>query len=158
MDPAKHLWRVLGLTPSHRHYSEVLLLFTCLACSRAEQNIPSYTPNYVKCAWFLGFIANEIITVVLLRLTKTFWKKMGLCWEESVFIAKTLKKMLVFAIWMWKTVKLTWALFYIFCHLKRISEAINIGRKMKHKTLNDNITFHLAVLLVLIAKLVREEN
>lgn len=29
---------------------------------------------------------------------------------------------------------------------------------MKHNTLNDNITFHLAVFLVLIAKLVREEN
>lgn len=30
--------RVLGLTPSHAHYSQILLFFiTCLACSRAEQ-------------------------------------------------------------------------------------------------------------------------
>lgn len=79
-DPAKLFSeRVPTLTPSQRCYSEVLVLITYLDCSRVEQNVPHNTPNYLKCACFLGFIANENMTIVLLRFTKTFQMKVGLC-------------------------------------------------------------------------------
>lgn len=71
--------RIPRLTPSQRCYSEVLVLITYLDCSRAEQNVPNNTPNYLKCACFLGCITNENMTAVLSRFTKTFLMKVGLC-------------------------------------------------------------------------------
>jgi len=66
-----------------------------LSWRRAEQNVPNNTPNYLKCACFLGFITNENITVVeCVEIHKNFLNENRslLRKEESAFIVKPLKK------------------------------------------------------------------